>query len=131
MLTGCSAVLSTHHVCLLFAKHQGIAVHKSLNHHGCASCDLDMLQRSSNVLVLKVPQSVRVAAFRKAALIRLSETLQEALHTVKNSKNVLLQSAQHANRVAMIQQVRQQMSLIMELLSAIRHSSTSAAHSSD
>ncbi|KAA6430051.1 MAG: hypothetical protein FRX49_00482 [Trebouxia sp. A1-2] len=81
--------------------------------------------------VHQVPQSVRVAAFRKAALIRLSETLQEALHTVKNSKNVLLQSAQHANRVAMIQQVRQQMSLIMELLSAIRHSSTSAAHSSD
>ncbi len=80
--------------------------------------------------MLKVPQSVRVAAFRKAALIRLSETLQEALHTVKDSKNVLLQSAQHANRVAMSQQVRQQMSLVVDLLSAIWRSSTSAVHSS-
>jgi len=88
------------------------------------------MMTSSHVLLLKVPQSVRVAAFRKAALIRLSETLQEALRTVKDSKNVLLQSAQHANRVAMSQQVRQQMSLVKEVLSAIRHSSASAAHSS-
>ena len=85
---------------------------------------------SFNVLVLKVPQSVRVAAFRKAALIRLSETVQEALHTIEDSKNVLLHSAQHANRVAMSQQVRQQMSLVMKLLSAIWHSSTSAVLSS-
>ena len=85
---------------------------------------------SFNVLVLKVPQSVRVAAFRKAALIRLSETVQEALHTIEDSKNALLLSAQHANRVAMSQQVRQQMSLVMKLLSAIWQSSTSAALSS-
>ncbi len=88
------------------------------------------MMTSLHVLLLKVPQSVRVAAFRKAALMHLSETLEEALHTVKDSKNVLLQSAQHANRVAMSQQVQQQMSLVVKLLSAIRHSSTSAAHSS-
>ncbi len=96
-------------------------------HFGYATA---FIMTSQNVLVLKVPQSVRVAAFRKAALIRLSETLQETLNTVKDSKNVLLQCAQHANRVAMSQQVRQQMTLVVDLLSAIRHSSTSAAHSS-
>ena len=77
--------------------------------------------------LLQVPQAVKMASFRKAALIRLSQALQEALTTIQSSRDALLQAAQQANRVAMSQQVRRQMAVVMDVVSIVHRSSASAA----
>ncbi|DBB07098.1 TPA: hypothetical protein ACH3X1_011679 [Trebouxia sp. C0004] len=93
--------------------------------------DQEEMAAEKKLLRAEVASLKRQAAEQRLSLQMMQHDVhQEALHTVKDSTNVLLHSAQHANRVAMSQQVRQQMSLVVDLLSAIRHSSTSAANSS-
>ena len=82
---------------------------------------------TTTVIFLQVPHVVKMASFRKAALIRLSQALEEALTTVQSSRDALLQAAQQANRVAMSQQVRQHMALVMDVVSIVHQSSASAA----
>ena len=75
---------------------------------------------------MQLPQAARLAAFRKAALARLADAVQDALLTVENSRKALMQATQTANRIAMSQQVRQQLKVFQDVLIAVRQSALAA-----
>ena len=75
---------------------------------------------------MQLPQAARLAAFRKAALVRLADATQDALLSVESSRQALMQAAQQANRIAMSQHIRQQLKVLQDVLFAIQQSALAA-----